>query len=719
MLKRLFLILVTLGCIAWIGFVGFDLINLSEKSKIDNLFTTADRQVYIIHDLENTSVDELKLSTIAPLEEIIERLKSNSTNQERIYFSAENQHIVYEASSNPNFTKLKLLFGDSLNRIGYSEFEWKGFNIRTYKNLIDFRSAITIVGAPISAWPKLDKNASYSVLSLDQSPVLAKDVYFDINGKNEFTSVAQNIYSKITVSDQPVFSAFIPSEVKAYHFWERNYLAESDSIYREGPAYLWGNSGLVLFEFMNEEVLLSDYLPSREPIDVLRERNIVANENESYTSLRLFSQFSPKTCYTKVIEDFIYVSKSKEVLETIEGRIKIGQTLALNKNKLLLQFENTPQYVSERKWNDSTNVTRTGYKNNLFSLVKTDTKAGTLNNEGNLDQQFSEKKIISVGAKILDIASHPTKDILAVLTANNKLILLSGNEEKRIDLSSLPNADLQWILGTANQEYQLFFSDAKSLHAYSQTGIALNGFPIIAQGIIPGAFAISQKAKSIVFSTSTGHQFHDLTGKFQKSIKAELNSLSFRSWIYKSGQSEFYACLSSSKFEMIDLEKKELFRSIDVQNIDKSVTILPNQLMMYQIENDILSQINQKGTRHELRKFKNSKLITNHSRNITDRLFIQENNTVHVFDINGLDKIKIELEFNEVNWIENCVYSSKLYYAILDGIENKIYLYTNSGERLNFLSMEGHQEICLTPTKSGIFIYSTIDNFVVKYCVLN
>ena len=96
-------------------------------------------------------------------------------------------------------------------------------------------------------------------------------------------------------------------------------------------------------------------------------------------------------------------------------------------------------------------------------------------------------------------------------------------------------------------------------------------------------------------------------------------------------------------------------------------------------------------------------------------ILVKSANTIQLINPEGISFGQIELPFNEVVDIYvNTNHSGKTFVAIIDGLENNVYLYDSKGELLNSKSLEGQSKVHLVVSDHKQ-ITTIIDQFIIQY----
>lgn len=180
-------------------------------------------------------------------------------------------------------------------------------------------------------------------------------------------------------------------------------------------------------------------------------------------------------------------------------------------------------------------------------------------------------------------------------------------------------------------------------------------------------------------------------------------------------QNKLFAGFSNDQFfEMFSLEK---FRSHREFNLPTQMITakIPNELIQFGIEDDFLIKIDQKGVKYKFSALKNGEVLNAKQNSKNPIVIVRVGNEIQLFNSEGLLFGTVKLPFNEIEYVDILTSSQgKTIVAILDGLENNVYLYSTNGELIK-KSIEGQTKVELQSYMNKTRLTTVIDQFIVQY----
>jgi hypothetical protein len=185
--------------------------------------------------------------------------------------------------------------------------------------------------------------------------------------------------------------------------------------------------------------------------------------------------------------------------------------------------------------------------------------------------------------------------------------------------------------------------------------------------------------------------------------------------VWASQHKLFAGFANDSKFIMYNLDRNQMHREFDLPGRSLSLKV-PNELIQYSIENDKLVKISQKGVRMEYTSFTRPKIlkVANDKNNIA--IIVQDANRIKLFNDQGIPFGEIPLSFNEIaDVFIHTGNSGKTAVAVVDDLENNVYLYELDGKLLMDGKLEGQEKVILTSSNGHLIVTTVTDEFIVQY----
>lgn len=711
MLKRVFIGLIFLTSLGWIGYVGFNIFTNGNDFSPEHIFGAEDGELLIVNRPDEINFAQLDVFVSAPLYNQATTL--NDSLYEIGYFSARREHFLLQSKIQWDENNIRSLFASSGSSIAFNgtEFQLGELRGRFHKsNLYVFAQDYTPSRSPIKF--EYDKKSTVSILDLEADEIESvSDIYFKQNDKVDYITYNDEIEQGKQVGDELLFASVIPKTAKLYHFLERDYAANNDSIFAAGPMFGWMHDGFVTFIYGGAMVIISDYIDGQDPILLLND--LQQTQDEQHFETPLASGFPEGSgYYIKYLEDFVVISERESVCDQVIADYQIGNTIALNTKAREQLYSGLPKAVSERHILGEERISRAVYNG---YLLETHVGGGISTNTTN------EKKSSIAMACNFEIADF------TVLSGNGNVIALgkrgqlvrfsNGKEQWRKEISEAPIGELQVIDLHGNGESHLLVNTEDAIYLWDTDGKVVNGFPIQLEASVQNEVKFYRwKGKSyfLIGDNESRVLHYDARGrelaifKLDEPVTAQID-------VWASQGKLFAGFRHANKFEMFSMAKQRSHRTFDVPNNAVSAKI-PNELLHFGLNSGQLVKINQQGSPTNFKKYGRSKIIDVHQTGKNPTVILQSANELHLINQEGIPFAQVRVPFNEIADISyNALNSGKTIIAIIDGLENNVYLYTLSGEPILDRSLEGKSKVSVKSNGSGLQITTIVDQFLVQY----
>lgn len=709
MFKKILLGVVLFTCLAWIGYVAYDILTKQNDYNPTALFGTEDGEIAVLLNSDEISLDQIAEFNHSIVAQIASAI--NFENVEKAYFSLNRDHMLLEAKENWSESSLKMALGESVEINGKKIKSGKYSGRFNRKNLYLSTEEYPENESLTDAY-KYDVKASAALIKFGENNTIQSntDIYYNHNGNFEYITKNKAIVEGRKVNDQMVFGGMVTRNFSSYEFYERDYLASQDSIFASGPMYQWVLNGLLVLDYKGSQVLISDYVPGQEPLMVLSDRAQVFDT--TIFEVPLTKQLDgSKKYHVAYLEDLVVISTSKNTCEKVVADYKLGQTIALSqsvKNKL---FANLPQEVSYRFVKDKKVVAKSVYQGKLM-----ETRAGGVKQK---TQVVQKKESLSMGG------DHAITDFVAfegdgnVITLSEDGYLSRYVKEKREwdkQLEGEPLGPLQLIDLHGNGTSYVLFNTKDKIYLYGLNGDSPTGFPIaLEEDAQNEAKFYRWKGKSyFMIALDNGNVVHfDAHGRELNIIKTGM-LINDQIDVWASNSRLFSGYRDDNKFVMYDMDKDRVHREFNISSNVMSLKV-PNELLHYGIVSNQLTQWDQKGDVSKYMTLDNPKLITI-SNDKLPVIVVRNNNEIHLFNMQGLSIGSVRVPFNEIDYITVAqTESGQTLVGVIDGLENNVYLYNSDGELITKKGFEGQKKVDVLAKKGTVRITTIVDQFVIQY----
>lgn len=713
-MNRIFLVLVVLLSLCWLGYVSLDILSETNNFTPEYLFCEQDEKILVVNRPLEVDIDVLPEFANAPLAASYRAL--NTAEFTTAFISANQAQILLQKTSNWSEKDLSSLFRDSSVKIEAEgqEFTRGTLKGRFYKkNLYLYQGDIQHNTGKRIAFT-YDTKASASILHLSGESTVRSvcDIYFRGNERVDYITYNEQIQQGNQVKDEEIFSRVLTRNFSEYHFRERDFYAGEDSVFANGPMFGWMQYGFVEIQYEGATALISDYIDGQDPILILNDLNQSQDENSfDFRLTRTFPSGNAKYSI-KYLEDLVVISQDESICDKIVADFKLGNTIALNKGARFQVYGALPGSVSERIVTSNKSYTRAVYRGRLLEthmgeqFVANDNKVKT------------ESLALNCGFNVADFVVLPQSGNLVALGEKGEVVRFKDGKQqwsKRLNAETV--GALQLIDLHQTGELFVLVTTRKEINVWNLQGEAISGFPI----------QLDEKASlQTKFYRWNGRSYflqvtedNQLTQFDAKGGELHMQRLAFSPTrpidIWASNGTLFAGVANNSQFAMIDMDHHKVYREFALPAASLGYKI-PNELLQFGVEGGQLYKLTQKGVRMNFHTYPDGRLLRLQDEGQNKVLVVKSNNELHLLNPEGIPFCKINLPFNEVEDVFVQTFESgKTMTALIDGLENNVYLYALDGSKIKHAPMEGQTKVQLSSLGSQTMVTTVVDQFVVQY----
>jgi hypothetical protein len=712
MLKRVLLALFFIGSLAWIGYMGLEIYQTSNDFSESYLFSPEDEQLLIVNRPSEVSFDGIDFINQSPLFSIIAELDDSAYATG--YFSAKRSHFLLEKKNNWSEKDIKQLFADcgELTNLTSSTFTLGTLKGRYRKlRLYVQEEGIELSRTPLNEFVH-DKKASASILQFgDQSNVnLVTDVYFKKGGKVDYITRNEQIAQGKQVHDEKIFARFVSRKFKSYHFLERDYYATLDTAFASGPMIQWLKNGFVKLDYGGEIVYISDYVNGQDPILILNDLQQTNDEISFKFQLTKDFPASNRSYCVKYLEDLVVIAHEEETCDQILADYQVGNTISLDNATHKRLYSDLPRAVSERKITSESRISKAVYQGYLL-----ETRYGKVDIE---QTSVKESIALTCNFEVADFVVLPGLGNVVAMSADGQVACFKNEKEawrKKIDGGI--KSDLQLIDLHGNGEDHVLLNTEDEIHLWTINGDPVSGFPIKLESLAKNEVRFYRwKEKSFfLIADSDGNAVqYDSKGGELTFFKASI-PITEQIDVWSSQSRLFFGFRDGKKFEMYDVGKNRSHRTFQLPETGQSAKIA-NELLHFGFNGSRLARYDQQGTRTDFQSYNRGRLVKVENSLNNPILIVQNANEIHLINQDGVPFGQIHLPFNEVRDISyNMLNSGKTVIAVIDGLENNVYLYEMTGSQLLKRPLEGKTKVDVATQGTGLRITTVVDKFVIQY----
>jgi hypothetical protein len=445
--------------------------------------------------------------------------------------------------------------------------------------------------------------------------------------------------------------------------------------------------------------------------------NRVDNLSNQYKGVQLSKNFpsaNTSSFYIGKVSDKVIMSEKKEILEKVIGDYELGNTLALSKEPLEKLYGKMPKRVSERNAALANPYSLSSFKNLLIKTyflselsqvdIATDNKKTSIKNNsfaysGKVVQSLGNGNVVYCITNLSEVIAISNKKQLWKVALEGELI---GNA-KLIDLNE--NGNLQLLLNTTEKIYLL-----------SSAGTAVNDFPVkLSSSNAVSYYRWANKTNFLAVTTNNELIHLDERGRQLKRVKLSISNIKNEIDVYKNGSVLSALVTGDTKTQVIDLARYRNTRNpvfLPAESIQLKVA---SGFFYFSISTEGLMRYDQNGNKTLLHKGKVENLQKIYKGKNTLIAFSSQN-TIYVVNESGNIGQTVNTSIEEIDDFDFITISNgNQYFAVIDGIENNVFLLDANAKVLIERSFEGKTKVKLSLENGKINITSLIENYIVQY----
>lgn len=700
--------------LSWIVYVSIDLASEKYIYSPESLFNHNDSELLIINRPHEITAEKLEAFSDIPAMDLIQTI--NDSIYSTGYFSKRRAHLLLVKEDNWTKTAIRDLFiGKTVNFSSSSEFKIESYKGRFNKSkLYVWNSKVSNSGVKNDIPFQFDKKASAAIIRFGETTEINNysDIYVSNTGTIDYVTRDANIQQGNQVRDEATFARITPSNFDSYHFLERDYYASLDKEFKNSPMFKWAQNGFLELNYKGEKVIISDFIGGQDPILILNDLNQTTDSIRF--KRKLTNRFpAPGKSYTiKYLEDAVVIAEKAEIAEQFIADYKLGNTIALTSEIHAKVYGNLPRSVSERYISSERSYTKALYNGKLL-----ETHLDEISIEGIKEVLRTHTLSMNCGFDIWDFTALPGDGNVIVIGVNGEIKNFKNGELTwESHIKGKPKGPIQLIDLYGRGEQFALINTGYGIHLFDMSGNYQTGFPIDLESEAlnevkfyrwknKGYFLIANEENNVVKYDAKGRELDIISVGMQ--INRQID-------VWASQRRLFGGFTNSEQFKMYDFENKRIHREFPIDSNTIPLKI-PSELLQYTIKNNRLIKFDQKGLQFEFETYIEPRLLNVQKDNSFAVILVKSANTIQLINPEGISFGQIELPFNEVEDIYvNTNHLGKTFVAIIDGLENNVYLYDSKGELLNSKSLEGQSKVHLVVSDHKQ-ITTIIDQFIIQY----
>lgn len=722
MFSRLFLVVLSVISLVWIVLVGYDLLDKKEFIAPERIFTAADGEILIVNRSAEVHLEELNFPIHPGIKAVYEKLLLNVYPNEQLYTAAKRPLILVAHSKVWTASSVEAYF--ALKGLAVDLQEGKNFALANgmvgrYKRnfLVIHPKAVEVKPGEEKEWPLWDTKASASIIQLS-NPLKSTNIYFRANGTISYQTKYGPDLTGPKLDDADLFAQVVPSKVEQYHFYEKEYALQTGVIPKNGPLAGWMESGMISFEYEGTPCIISDYLKMQDPIQVLTSDTEADPDQTHFTDVQLTESFptdKQRGFYVAMLSDKVVLSEDKTVLDRILADYEIGNTLALSAEKSAEIYGKLPKKVSERYAANEKTYTLTAYKN---LLITTQLASETLTDQlveikPKAEEQTNRSFSISGTAETLlgngDMVYCFTAD-KQVFAYKNKKQLWRGTYEG--NLQGQPR--LIDLYRNGNQ--QLLFNTDSKIYLMNNLGGNVNEFPLSLESNAPVNFYRWNNKTYFVLVDKREHLLQlDEQGRTLKNIRLKTGKVSTEVQVYRAGNVLTALVNGDRKLQSVDLDRGKVLKTLQALSPVDFALKESAGYTYFGLQQEALVGTDVAGTKRNIPNASGIKKLKRLYRGDEAFLCAFSKTGVTLIFADGSSKF-MEAPVGEIEDVDVLFATNgTCYIAVLDGIENNVYLFNAAGKKMLSESLEGKKLVKLSESAGKITLSTVLQNSMVQY----
>ena len=724
---KFFLTLVAVFLFTWIFYVIYQLTSWKNSLEPSKIFSIKDEQVLVVHKPSGFEWSQFEFTTLHENRNLINPLLSNLASGNKVYISKKRNIILVESSVGWTDSDLKRVLTKS--NLRFSKIRDGELKIEQYKALLKnnrlliYKYDEDIEGSDFD-WSQLDRNASASLVRFQKSKIDFIDIFIKNENTIEYHSRnAGKIKGKL-IDDLSIFQSYVPVKSSGYQFFEKTYLASIDPVFRKSPIYKFLNDGIVSFAFEGKPVLLCNFVEGQNLVQNLneyfqrQEDNSLIGKFDNLSISQKISSSRLNSYFISTIDNVAIITLDEDVNKLILDEIGLSKTWLYNEEELEKNNKNLPKLVSHRSFNKLKNSTISVLGD---KIIQTEVKYRSEKLQLNTDLEYIS---ILISSKILDFESFNGRGNLVCLTDKGELVgIENGIKTWKKNMNDTPVGGLQ-VLKNNEAEY-IIATGTKSIHILDRYGKYLDAFPIQLEKskITCQANAYMNKGELFVGFLNDKNQISIVNSKGKTNRSFQLKE------IIDCDKIDFFISKSNIHFIIGGLNQANVY-NLDEKSLVKKITggsnyqicDYPNSTILYYLKNGGIKQWqfsdgeiedNDKESDGQfLDRIVNSKYVDSTLYTIAmkgSKLFTVKNNRSLIFEkeFGGTSPLTGDIFINNFN---------ELYFSIVAGIENGLYLYDSKGRLYVKGMIEGSNKVVLNQSPGYSLTLTTVVNgYLVQY----
>jgi hypothetical protein len=720
MFARYLLIVLGLISLLWIGYVALEIVETTDSLSPSAVFGQEDKSLLIINRTHEINPAFIGFTPTPQVEKVIYPLMLQLNNQYTVYLSDKRSHFMIEKKHGWSSAEVKNLCkkaGLVLTDNGLRSFKIKGFNLRYLRDYLYFTSG-DLSTTTVQGWIPFDRKSSAALVSFEAKGVEVSDVYVRAGGIVQFKMKNEGDLVGKQVDDAEVFLPAIPSGINSYHFYEKEYRKALDVDYAKGPLSQWSSTGYIEVAFKGKTALISDYIDGQDPLQILYEKAQMDPENvehAQFTEIKLTSTFPTSTrlgFHAYLMGDFVVLADDQAVCEEVVAAFKMGNTLQRESERFQVIFGDLPRKVSERNYGATSHFSKSIYRDRILQTIVNMPEKSV----NSADETALESFTMHVDDQIADFLVEEGNGNAFVLSSTGKVLRFKGGQkswDRRVSGRVLGQVS---SVQTERDGLIFFVTTSTKIVAFKDNGDIVSGFPFNLQGktAATGTCAFLQNGRACGVLMTTGGELLTIgsSGKVVSSIATGLISVKKLPDVWLSQGKVMYGVHGVGRYSIFDADRRRELRTIAFTG-NATASIKGNELVLMAAEGSRLVRFDQKGNPSDLAS-SSSKVFAAYD-GAREIFAAASAGRIDAYDRSLSSIGGFISECNDIEFVSACRSSTGTVLAVIDGLENNVYLYRLAGDKYTERRIEGSTKCLLHNVGVNLRLTTIVDDYLIQY----
>jgi len=702
-MKKYLVAFVVVVCSIWTIFVGIDLLGLNHKDDFTKYFGEEDSEILVIHNQKEVDWQRENFGVLPTNQSLVISLFPRLKNVS-VYISTKRPLVVIKQRENWDSESIDKLFKNGLFK--YDKGQFKTFKFGDYQGKYTLNTLVLYKGELIEhkVFPEVDKKASYSIVRFLQEEIVVDDIYQKVDKTYRYTSRIGAFKFKNLMDDASLFSSLIPTNFSSYTYYSNEFAKQKDSTYKSGYLHPLNEVGFVLLSDGKDSLVVFPFKEEASPIQVINEKKGLPELNQKqakFNELALFDFMKVgvdgRRIFVLEIDNVALFSTSQIYLEAIATEMKLHKSMSQNQEKMKLVFGSLPKRVLYRQVDSKVQKTLAtiGKK-----LVQTDLKQKDVYIAPK-QEKINDYFAMNPGERIMSFSVSTGRGNVILSTESNRLIGYVNGALKWEKKYSQPivnmgvfNAENNLTCLIVEGEAQVYDPNGRILYRF-----AVNHNLLPLQHFAPDGkeyFPVTTSPNSLIVFTSKGGIYKQIKPKLE--IK--------ESFLFKFQGRDFVGVRTKNQLLYTDFVKKSKVLESVVDSLSKTILLTDGPAFYKMDENGV--QLQKLGGQKLSLKLKNAQNIVVSREGNNDVLWVEAGTVLAKFDATGRKKWEKKLELSEISNIQVFQNSNgKVVIGILDGLQNRIYLFDLNGVAIDADNRHGERAFQLSAFGTNAFSITT------------